>query len=68
MDVSIDGTCVLLRMKQGENRINPEFVEDFHKALDRALRYACTPTARLKYNACVPPSQLRDGYMPGHNR
>ncbi|KAL5466837.1 hypothetical protein EMCRGX_G030988 [Ephydatia muelleri] len=39
MDVSIDGTCVLLRMKQGENRINPEFVEDFHKALDRALSY-----------------------------
>lgn len=39
MDVNIDGTCVILRMEQGENRINPEFVEGFHKALDRALSY-----------------------------
>lgn len=52
MDVNIDGTCVILRMEQGENRINPEFVEGFHKALDRALRYTRTPMAQLRYNAC----------------
>ena len=39
MEVNIDGTCVIIRMTQGENRINPKFVEDFNKALDHAIRY-----------------------------
>lgn len=38
MEVEKVGSCVVIRMKRGENRLNPEFVEAFNKALDKAER------------------------------
>ena len=33
------GRCVVLRMERGENRMNPKFIEDMNRALDKAERY-----------------------------
>ena len=32
------GRCVVLRMERGENRMNPKFIEDMNRALDKAER------------------------------
>ena len=36
MEVEKVGPVVVIRMKGGENRITPDFITDFHKALDEA--------------------------------
>ena len=43
--------CVVIRLvsENGENRLNPEFVEDFHRALDIAERYNYSLSAVYKY-------------------
>ena len=38
MELEKVGSCVVIRMKRGENRLNPEFVEAFNEALDKAER------------------------------
>ena len=38
MEVEKVGSCVVIRTKRGENRLNPEFVEAFNEALDKAER------------------------------
>ena len=32
------GRVVVLRMERGENRMNPQFIEDMNQALDKAER------------------------------
>lgn len=36
MEVEKVGSCVVIHMKLGENRLNPDFIVAFHKALDEA--------------------------------
>ena len=36
MEVEKVGSCVVIHMNRGENRFNPEFLEAFHEALDKA--------------------------------
>ena len=36
MEVEKLGSCVVIHMKSGENRLTPEFVKEFHECLDKA--------------------------------
>ena len=36
MEVEKVGSCVVISMKLGENRLNPDFITAFHDALDKA--------------------------------
>lgn len=38
MEVEKVGSCVVIRMKRGENRLCPEFLEALNEALDKAER------------------------------
>ena len=39
IDVSFNENYAILRMKSGENRLNPEFLREFNCALDEIERY-----------------------------
>lgn len=36
MEVQKIGSCIVISIKLGENRLNPEFITAFHDAMDRA--------------------------------
>lgn len=38
MEVRQSGKCAVITMKGGENKIDAEFMESFHKALDEVER------------------------------
>ena len=38
MEVEKCGSCVVIHMRLGENRLNPDFLKAFHEALDKAER------------------------------
>ena len=36
MEVEKIGSCVVIHVRLGENRLNPDFLSAFHDALDKA--------------------------------